>query len=538
MITTGNKRLKIICKRNLDDRCFVNYRLYPLFYCEDLWISAYEKLKSNKGALTPGVGKQSLDGFSLEKIRNLIQLFREEKWNPKPARRIMIPKPGKKVMRPLSIQGPVEKVVQEIVRRILEAIFEPVFLDVSHGFRPGKSCHSALSQVEKKFQGMDWVIEGDITGCYDNIPHSTLINILRKRICDERFISLIWKFLRGGYLYSGEIVTHPTLIGTPQGSIVSPLLANIYLNELDHWVSDLKSNIYKSDSGLTLTRTREMKTLRSRIGKIERALKKAISENQRQELIRQLKALKNESLNTNFYEHFSKPKRIQYVRYANDWILGIYGPKSMARDIKDRLSKFLYEELGLELNPEKTHITDVRRKLVLFLGYHIHIPSNRKILKVRASSGRTFLKRTTGHLVKLLVPMDRVIFRLHQKGFCTSNGFPTSHKRWSSQDDVEIVRAFRSVLYGLVNYYSGSSYQHCLGRIDYILRYSCAKTLAHKHNSSCSKIFKEFGKELVIPGSTVALKKKQYTNSRKRWSDSSKILGIVIPHLGRLTRSV
>lgn len=537
MISKGNKRLKIIVKRNLDDRCFVNYRLYPLFYCEDLWVSAYEKLKSNKGALTPGIGKSSLDGFSLEKIRNLIQLFREEKWDPKPARRIMIPKPGKSVMRPLGIQGPIEKIVQEIVRRILEAIFEPVFLDVSHGFRPGKSCHSALSQVENKFQGMYWIIEGDITGCYDNIPHSTLVNILKKRIRDERFISLIWKFLRAGYLYSGEIVTHPTLIGTPQGSIVSPLLANIYLNELDHWVSDLKSDIYKSDSGQTLTRTREMKTLRSRIGRIERALNKTSSGNQRQELVRQLKALKNESLNTNFYDHSSKPKRIQYVRYADDWILGIYGPKSMAKDIKDRLSKFLYEELGLELNPEKTHITDVRRKPVLFLGYHIHIPLNRKISRVRSPMGRTFLKRTTGHLVKLLVPMDRVIYRLHQKGFCTYNGFPISQKRWSSQDDVEIVRAFRSVLYGLVNFYSGASYQHTLGRVDYILRYSCAKTLAHKHNSSCSKIFKEFGKELVVPGSKVALKKEQYTNSRKRWSDSSKIRDPFGIHLGRLTHS-
>nr|ACM51426.1 putative maturase/reverse transcriptase [Caulerpa filiformis] len=178
----------------------------------------------------------------------------------------MIPKPGKKVMRPLDIQG---KIVQEIVRRILEAIFEPVFLDVSHGFRPGKSCHSALSQIEKRFQGMYWIIEGDITGCYDNIPHSTLVNILRKRIRDERFISLIWKFLRAGYLYSGKIITHPTLIGTPRGSIISPLLANIYLNELDRWVSDLKVDIYNSNSDLRLTRTREMKTLPSRIGRIE-----------------------------------------------------------------------------------------------------------------------------------------------------------------------------------------------------------------------------------------------------------------------------
>lgn len=528
MISTGNNRLKIICKRNLDDRCFVNYRLYPLFYCEDLWVSAYEKLKSNKGALTPGVGKSSLDGFSLEKIKNLIQLFREEKWNPKPARRIMIPKPGKKVMRPLDIQG---KIVQEIVRRILEAIFEPVFLDVSHGFRPGKSCHSALSQIEKRFQGMYWIIEGDITGCYDNIPHSTLVNILRKRIRDERFISLIWKFLRAGYLYSGKIITHPTLIGTPRGSIISPLLANIYLNELDRWVSDLKVDIYNSNSDLRLTRTREMKTLPSRIGRIERALNKSTSEDQRHKLIRQLKALKNESLNTNFYDHSSKPKRIQYVRYADDWILGIYGPKSMALDIKDRLSKFLLEDLGLELNPEKTHITDVRRKCVLFLGYHIHISNNKKILRIRSPLGRSL--RTTGHLIKLEVPMDRVIGRLHQEGFCTVNGFPISQKRWSNQDDIEIVRAFRSVLYGLINYYSGASYQHCLGRVDYILRYSCAKTLAHKHNSSCSKIFKEFGKELVIPGSSVALKKEHYTNSRRRWSDSSKIRNPFGIHLGR-----
>nr|YP_009519435.1 hypothetical protein [Rhipiliopsis peltata]AYC65448.1 hypothetical protein [Rhipiliopsis peltata] len=516
MISKGNDRLKIICQRNLENLAYVNCRLYPLFYCEDLWVSAYEKLKSNKGAMTPGVGKSSLDGFSLERIDKKIQLFREEKWNPKPARRILIPKPGKKVKRPLGIQGPEEKIVQEIVRRILEAIYEPVFLDVSHGFRPRQSCHSALSDVEKKFQGMFWIIEGDITGCYDNIPHETLISILRKRISDERFLNLIWKFLRAGYLYSGEVVPHPTLIGTPQGSIVSPLLANVYLNELDHWIVCLRDQYYEDGLSMTQSRTQEMKSLRSRRGRIEKALKTVVGSD-RAELVRQLKSLKNVSLKTSYYDHSSKPKRIQYIRYADDWILGIYGPKSMAVEIKDRLSNFLSGELGLELNPDKTHMTDVRRKCVLFLGYHIQIPANGKLLKMRSPKGNIYTKRTTGQLVQLLVPMDRVISRLYQKGFCDVDGFPLSQKKWSSQDDVEIVRSFRSVFYGLINYYSGASYQHCLGRIDYILRYSCAKTLAHRHNSSCSKIFKKFGKELVIPNSSVSLIKNQYTNKRQRW---------------------
>lgn len=462
MINKGNSRLKIICQKNLENLSYINRRLYPLFYCEDLWVSAYEKLK--KGAIKVS------DGFSLEKIYELIQLFREEKWNPKPN----ILKLGKK-----ALGIPEEKIVQEILQRILESIYEPLFLDLSYGFRPNKSHHSALSDIEKKFQGMFWIIKGDIRGC--TIPHLSLINVLRKRICDEKFFNLMWKLLRAGYFV--EVLT-------PQRRRVFPLLTNIYLNELDHWVTDLRDQLDDSK-----VRTQSFLPYR-----IEKSLK-----TDRWELVR--KNLKN--------KYSNQSKRIQYVRYADDWLIGIYGPKSMATEIKNQLSDFLLKELGLNLNKEK--IMNVRQKCVIFLGYYIKITTNRKIFH----NGKQFLKR--GQLVKMLVPMDRIINRLYQKGFCDNSGFPISQKKWSNQDDIEIIRSFRSILYGLMNYYSGVSYQHVLGRIDYILRYSCAKTLAHKHNSSCKKIFKKFGKELTIPNTSVSLKKNQYINKRKRWQNSSQI---------------
>lgn len=540
MINKGNNRLKIIGQRNLENLSYMNRRLYPLFYCKDLWISAYEKLKSNK---VPGVGKSSLEGFSIEKIDGLIQLFREEKWNPKPVHRIFIPKTGKKIQRALGIQGPEEIIVQEIVRRILEAIYEPVFLDVSHGFRPNKSCHSALSEVERKFQGIFWIIEGDITGCYDNIPHPFLIKILRKRICDERFLNLIWKLLRAGYLDSDVGIAKQWQMFVPREamdrSLISPLLANIYLNELDHWVVAFRNQLSRD----CLTpfrpegRKQEMKSLRLRRGQIKRSLKTVDGQN-RFQLVRHQKDLKNKFLTASLqYDYSSKSKKIQYVRYADNWILGIYGPKSMAVEIKNRLSNFILRELGLELNAEKTQITDVRKKCILFLGYYIKIAANRKILRMQSPNRKVFLKRTTGQLVKMLFPMNKVIYRLYQKGFCDKVGYPLSQKKWSNQDDVGIVRSFRSILYGITNYYSGASYQHPLGRIDYILRYSCAKTLAHKHNSSCNKIFKKYGKELSILNTSVSLKKIQYTNKRKRWQNSSKIQDPFGLHLGRITRS-
>ena len=228
---TLENRLNRIRKLNADRKEFVNKDVYKLLIKEESLVAGYELIKSNKGATTPALGKSSLDAFSVKRLYKLIDLLKTESWNPSPARRIYIPKPGKAEKRPLGIQGPEEKIVQSTMTFILDAIYEPVFLQQSFGFRPKRGVHNALIKIEENYDGMTFAIEGDIKGMYDNVNHHILIKLLKKRIDDPRFIRLVWKFLRAGYMEVDQLKIPE--VGTPQGSIVSPILANIYLHELD-----------------------------------------------------------------------------------------------------------------------------------------------------------------------------------------------------------------------------------------------------------------------------------------------------------------
>lgn len=148
--------------------------------------------------------------------------------------------------RPLGIPSTEDKLVQEVVKMILESIYEPKFSDYSHGFRPNRSCHSALQQIQNQFTGITWFVEGDIHACFDSFDHHVLVNILRERIEDENFLALIWKMLKAGYME--QWVYNCTFSGTPQGSGVSPMLANIYLSKLDEFAERLKREFSKGKS--------------------------------------------------------------------------------------------------------------------------------------------------------------------------------------------------------------------------------------------------------------------------------------------------
>ena len=223
--------LDILRTKNRDNPEWINRGLYRLLYNPTLHIMAYERLKSKPGNMTPGSDGQTLDGFSVDVIQELIGLLRMEQYHPTPVRRVYIPKKDKRKRRPLGVPSPRDKIVQECVRLILEAIYEPTFHDNSHGFRPGRSCHTALESLRRNWKGTKWVIEADITACFEQIDHHRLLDILRERIEDDRFINLIRKFLNAGYLEDWKY--HRTYSGTPQGSVVSPILTNIYLDKLD-----------------------------------------------------------------------------------------------------------------------------------------------------------------------------------------------------------------------------------------------------------------------------------------------------------------
>lgn len=207
--------------------------VYRQLYNPDLYLRAYGRIYRNAGVLTPGTSPETVDAMSLAKIQALIAALRGERYRWTPVRRVSIPKKNGKT-RPLGIPTWSDKLLQEVIRSLLEAYYEPQFSPHSHGFRPERGCHTALTQIQKGWTGTKWLIEGDIAGCFDNIDHAVLLTILRERIRDNRFLRLIEGLLRAGYCEQWRY--HPTLSGTPQGGIVSPLLANLCLDRLDQFV--------------------------------------------------------------------------------------------------------------------------------------------------------------------------------------------------------------------------------------------------------------------------------------------------------------
>ena len=246
---------------------------------------------------------------------------------------------------------------------ILEAIYEPIFKENSHGFRPSKGCHTALMQIKEEWTGITWVVEGDIKGFFDNVNHEILINILRKKIKDERFLNLIRKFLKAGYIENN--IKYNTYGGTPQGGIISPILANIYLHE---WDCFIETKIKEFNKGVKRRTHPQYQLWMSRYRKARDKYKKT---NDMQYKIKMEQALeqRNKYPSLDFFdENF---KRMKYVRYADDWMIGIIGTKEDADNIKLMATKWFDENLRLELSSEKTYVTNIE-KGVKFLGYEIY----------------------------------------------------------------------------------------------------------------------------------------------------------------------
>lgn len=223
-------------------------RLYRNLYNPEFYWLAYKNIYANTGSMTAGADGTTIDGMSDERIAKIIASLRDRSYQPKPARREYIAKKNSNKMRPLGIQSGNDKLVQEVVKMILESIYEPVFSKHSHGFRPNRSCQTALQQIQKTFTGANWFVEGDIHACFDSFNHHTVIVLLRKRIEDESFLQLIWKFLKAGYME--QWTYNRTYSGVPQGSGVSPVLANIYLHELDKFMADRRETPVLPDAKL------------------------------------------------------------------------------------------------------------------------------------------------------------------------------------------------------------------------------------------------------------------------------------------------
>lgn len=495
MGSTGLSRLKVIDSLN-SDQTWVNRDLYRLMFREDLYVTAYERIKSNPGNMTPGVNGETLDGFSLETVQRIIKAMRDESFDFTPGRRVYIPKPNGK-QRPLTIAPPKDKVVQEVIRMILSSIYDgtenPTFLDCSHGFRARRGCHTALKAVGV-WKNVAWFVEGDIKGCFDNVNHHDLISILTKRIADERFIGLIWKALRAGYFEFD--VPRLSLSGTPQGSIVSPILANIYLHELDLFVSSIKARHDRGDARRVNPEYRRLKAKAEYwAGVLKTGDKDADARIKVLETIEALQkaARKLPSMDVKDPNY----TRVHYIRYADDWLMGVTGPKSLAEELREEVRVFLADTLKLELSLEKTHIRHARTEEALFLGTTIQGERGNPKVTTHHRNGTTYRARATGWNIRLKVPAQRVFNRLVERGFCSHDGSPKHVNAWIAYDDAEILNRFNSVLWGVLNYYAFASNFSALARTQSILQISAAKTLAAKHRlGSVKSVFRSCGPSL------------------------------------------
>ena len=239
-------------------------RLYRILFNEDMFSVAYQRIYAKQGNMTPGTDGKTIDQMSVQRIEKLIESLKTEAYQPKPARRVYIPKKNGKE-RPLGIPSFEDKLVQEVIRMILEAIYEEHFEYTSHGFRPHRSCHTALTQVQEKFTGVKWFIEGDIKGFFDNINHDILVDTLKERISDERFLRLIRKFLKAGYIERWRFQN--TYSGTPQGGIISPILANIYLDRFDKYIKEYAEKFNKGERRRISSEYRRLNNKKTRLAK-------------------------------------------------------------------------------------------------------------------------------------------------------------------------------------------------------------------------------------------------------------------------------
>lgn len=483
-------------------------RLYRNLYNPEFYLLAYKNIYANDGSMTPGVDGVTTDGMSLERIDKIIASLKDHSYHPNPARRTYIAKknnPAKK--RPLGIPSGDDKLVQEVVRMILESIYEPTFSDVSHGFRPGKSCHTALVKIQSTFTGAKWFVEGDIQACFDSFDHHVLIEILRRRIKDEAFIGLMWKFLKAGYMEQWKY--HKTYTGTPQGSGISPILANIYLNELDKYMEEYKQKFIKP----TRTVNPAHRNMASRIFYYKAKNDKVwntLSAEEQKERARILRQMRTEQRNlpTHPFREVSY-KSLQYVRYADDFLIGVVGSREDAERLKQDLAVFLKEKLGLTLSAEKTKITNTAQ-CARFLNYDIYVSRSQDIKRLK--NGKR--QRVYYGVVQLRMPHEKWSAKLLELGAIRISKDASGKERWKAmprgklmnRTDIEILSRYNAEVRGLYNYYSLAGNVSTLNHFSSLMKYSMLKTFGSKYRCQVRKIKERYVKngEFTVPYTTKA----------------------------------
>ena len=461
---TAKTILTVIHERGKQDKPLE--RVYKLLFNRELYLIAYAKLYPNNGAMTKGVTEETIDGMSIQKIDRIIEQLRRETYYWRPARREYIPKKNGK-HRPLGIPVWSDKLLQEVIRMILEAYYEPQFSEHSHGFRPKRGCHTALQEIQT-WKGTRWFIEGDISSYFDTIDHDVLITMLSRQIQDGRFIRLIKNMLEAGYLDDWKF--HKTISGTPQGGVISPLLANIYLHQFDKWVGEELIPQY--------TRGNKQKA-NSAYNRLSRRIK-CYQEKGDYKKAHQLIVERRNLPSVDTYD--TTYRRLRYVRYADDFILGFTGSKAEAKAIKKQIGDFLNTKLSLELSQEKTLITHATGESAKFLGYEIKA---QRVNDYIDNKGR----RSANGVIALFVPASVIESKCRQY---MKNSKAIHRNNLLHDDDFSIVQTYQQEYRGLVQYYILAQNLSWFSKVYWYMETSLLKTLAFKHKSSINKMLAKY----------------------------------------------
>ncbi len=463
-------------------------------------------LARTKSGVSPGI-----DGVVKKQIseKRLIKLHKElasQSYKPKPSKRVGIPKPGGGT-RYLGVSSQIDKVVQGALLLKLEPIFEKVFLDVSYGFRSGIGCHNALKEIKYGWKGVTWLINIDIEKCFDKINHEILLDLLSK-YCDQPTKELIQKLLKVGYVDLHNLANRSkyNVEGTPQGSLISPILCNIFLHELDVYiVNELlpaynkgKARKKNPDYSKRYTLTDFDKKILDQYPLLDKALKR-VKHNE------YVTGKKFEAMDA-FDDGF---RRLHYVRYADDFLIGFTGPRKEALEIQESIIKKL-STLELTVNQEKSKIFHSNDRGILYLGVYVRYFSA-NIVRWRKDGNNTdrvsaqvpHRQAQAVNTVHFRAPIDGMLKRLVDKGLAkyrkdgTVRG--TAYIKYSMLEDEMIVDRYSAIIRGLSNYYSCINRRSDLWKVFAILRRSCALTLAHKHKiNSAARIYARYGPNLTI----------------------------------------
>ena len=453
--------------------------IYRQLYNRNLYLRAYSRLYRNHGAMTPGATQETVDGMTLAKIDAIITALRAERYRWTPVRRTLIPKRSGK-LRALGLPTWSDKLLQEVIRSLLEAYYDPQFSLHSHGFRAGRGCHSALEEITQHWRGVKWYIEGDISRCFDSLAHDVMLSILREKLHDNRFLRLLASLFKAGYLE--DWTYHETLSGVPQGSVVGPILSNIYLDRLDQFVETVVLPAHNRGD-----HRRPYPPYMALLNAARR--KKIAGEYATAHKLRQ-QAQQMPSRDPND-PHF---RRLWYCRYADDWLLGFSGPRHEAEQIKVQLMEFLREPLTLELSQDKTLITHARTGAARFLGYDIvSQDANDK----HCRRGR---RRCINGAPGVKVPVEVIRAKCAKY---MQYGKPRQRAERLSDSDFTIVAQYQAEYRGVVQYYLRAFNVHRLWALHRVMKFSLAKTLADKHRSSVRQVIRKYQTVVSTPHGTL-----------------------------------